>query len=329
MKRSPVILILIIFTFLLSACGSQSSTDMQVAVAVALTQTAAVPAQLPAATLPEASQTPSSGILQGKVHLVSPPTPAMVVYAYDPNSNLWASTETAATDDEAPFTLSVAPGTYMIFAFAADDSMQIAGYPNTDGTDLGLVTVTAGQTAAGINLRPPDQMQCGSMWGVPPSPDGRFASVSASEECLAAYANGPYQPISTDLCQMLEQTAQETLGVPFNLNANVPFTDIATGEKGSACQLSAITTGDKINTQHGVVDDLKNAFAGWEEDQAYAANGPTGSAIGLRRDMALMLLASHWDTVEGVTCPSDEPIGGCDLTPAQKEYFITITVAMK
>ncbi|MCJ7531617.1 MAG: hypothetical protein MUO64_11380, partial [Anaerolineales bacterium] len=141
-----------------------------------------VPPPITAATV-----SAKSGSITGRVHLVSPPTPRMVVYAVDQTTGLWAFTETAATDSEASFSLVVPPGSYQVFAFSDIDGY--AGY-TLDERTLAIVSVAANQTVSDIIVRPPSQSECGSMFGVPASPDGRFAAIAGpSADCLAAILN--------------------------------------------------------------------------------------------------------------------------------------------
>lgn len=332
MKYKFAFVFAIALVLLLSACGANTSNEFDVAVSVSLTQTADTPATVqPSETAIEAENIQEApATINGTVHLASPPTPSMIVYALDPETGEWATMQTDATDGEAPFELSVSPGTYIIFAFAADDSAAYAGFPSGDELDLGTIEVAAGQIFEDISVRPPSQADCGLLWGVPPSPDGRFAGFMASDACLNMnWAGGDYVVPSADLCQMLEGVAQETLNVPFELDMMDSFSDNITGESGSGCTMMAQVTGNQLSTQNGVIKDLMNAFIGWEEDPMYMADGPMGSATALRRDMALMILSSSWKPVEGIACPDDQPIAACELTAEQKLYTIKIQIGMK
>ena len=188
MKKIIHIVFILVFAALLTGCGQSSPTpDINVIVAVTLTQTAIAPQQT--AVPPRAAPPAASAVISGKVHLMAPPTPHMTVYALDPKTGLWASTETAATNEEAPFTLKVPPGSYQVVAFM--DNNGFVGY-SADGGGLTLVPVAANQTVTGINVGPPSQNECGSMYGVPASPDNRFKAVPGpSSDCLAtAQASG-------------------------------------------------------------------------------------------------------------------------------------------
>lgn len=131
-----------------------------------------------------------TGTITGRVHLVAPPTPRMVVYAVDQTTGAWAFTETQATDSEATFSIVVPPGTYVVYG-------EGAGY-SLDSLALTPVTVTANQTISDIVVGPPSQFECGSMMGYPAEPDGSFAAIPGpSAECITtsqASGNGSTLP---------------------------------------------------------------------------------------------------------------------------------------
>ena len=331
MKFKPLLVLITFLAILLSACGTNASNKSDVNTAISLTQTAAA---LPLEQTLGENTTEAMGqnepaILKGSIDLFSFFTPSVIVYAMNPDNGEWTSVEAITVDSSAAFELSVPAGRYIIYAFSEDGSIYL-GYPNTDDSDLALVEVSPAEVIDLINIRPPRQWNCGVMWGVPDAPDGRFAGYMASESCIVSnWADGPYMVPSSDLCQMLEGIAQETLEIPFVMNMNDSFTDYIGGETGGGCTILAQVTGDQLTSQNNVIESLKNAFMGWEEDINYMADGPTGSATALRRDMALMLLNSNWEPVAGVSCPDDQPISACELTPAEKLYTVEIQIGMK
>jgi hypothetical protein len=286
----------------------------------------------PTTTSNTGATTPAeSGTITGMVHLMAPPTPPMMVYAVDQVTGLWASTEITATNGEASYTLVVPPGDYQVFAFSDDATPpSIAGYASPDETTLATVTVTQGQTVTDIIVRPPSQSECGSQWGVPSSPDGRFASVSPSANCLATQvAKLSYEPVSPDVCQTLQEMAAQAISVTFTMNPSAPFTDSISGGTGQGCVLTATGTGANFPEPGKVTTDLVNGFVGWTEQPTYQASGPTGEATAMTRDMGLMLISAEWTPTPDAKCPADQPISACDLKPEQKLYTIQIQVAQK
>jgi hypothetical protein len=116
----------------------------------------------------------------------------MFVYAVDQATGTWAFTETEATNGEAPFSITVPPGTYVVYG-------QGVGY-SKDYSTLTPVTVAANQTVSDIIVGPPSQFECGSTMGYPAAPDGRFAAIPGpSAACIAALtpAANNSQPAST------------------------------------------------------------------------------------------------------------------------------------
>lgn len=144
----------------------------------------------------------------------------------------------------------------------------------------------------------------------------------------AAAAAEAYEPVSADVCRMLQETASQALSVDFNLEESAPFEDVLAGESGLGCRLIASGDGNQFSGLQAVMDTLMGSVgAGWDEQMAYEADGPTGTSRAMARDMALMILAVNWAPAEGVACPNDQPISECSLTPEQKIYTVEIDVA--
>jgi len=138
-----------------------------------------------------------------------------------------------------------------------------------------------------------------------------------------------YEPLPQSVCQEMQAVAAEALGVAVERADSVPFLDPLAREAGQGCRLTAGGTGETFSDPQSVVNTLEGSVGlGWTPQPAYQADGPTGRAIGLVRDMALMLIQAGWMPAEGVECPADQPITACDLTPAQRVYAIQVDVAM-
>lgn len=137
-----------------------------------------------------------------------------------------------------------------------------------------------------------------------------------------------YIPLPTDACQTIQADAEKALSVTFTLT-EAPFLDSINQEGGNGCQLTANGTGTNFSDPMAVVDALKAAFGGWEENMQYAAGGPTGAGIGLTRDDALLLISADWTPDPAANCPNDQPISACKLTPEQQLYTVTVQAAMK
>jgi hypothetical protein len=188
MRKTLFSFLLIALMVSLAACGGASKED-QIAVVVALTQTAAASSAAQPAT--PAVPAAELGHIVGTAHGMAPPTPAMTIYAIEVSTNEWASVQTAESQGEVSFTFDVKPGVYVVFS-----SLGL-GYPSEDGWSLGLVNVASGQTVSGITVAPPSQSDCGAMFGVPASPDGLYPAIPGpTEECMITVMAGGQVPIS-------------------------------------------------------------------------------------------------------------------------------------
>ena len=234
----------------------------------------------------------------GRVHLLSPNTPRMVVYALDPATNLWASTETAAADGEAPFSLQVAPGSYEVFAFSADTPAS-AGHEAATGWGLAQVTVAAGQTVADIVVRPPSQSECGSMFGLPAAPDGRFAAIPGPEaKCMARYARPP-------------------------LATNATRVQFAAG--ATSAQLTGAVTVGKINSyvlRINAQQSLKLKLTATLNNQPV----PGAALAMLLRGADGMMIFDAWDTAPLVPDSAAVPTTFDSPLPATQDYYIDVAL---
>lgn len=137
-----------------------------------------------------------------------------------------------------------------------------------------------------------------------------------------------YEPIDKSVCQLLQQEAATALNKDVYLESYAPFLDAVGREAGQGCRLTAYGTGADFSDPAGVVGTLINTIgAGWNQAQNYSADGVTGSAAGLYRDMGLMLIKASWKPEMGVVCPADQPLDACGLTPEQKNYTVEIDLA--
>ena len=137
-----------------------------------------------------------------------------------------------------------------------------------------------------------------------------------------------YELIPDSLCEDLRGVASEALGADFVAQTRAPFMDVIGGEAGQGCRLTAGGTGTQFNNPADVVALLSNSVGlGWNPVTGYEADGPTGSAVGMARDMGLMLISTNWQPEMGVVCPDDKPISDCGLTPEQQVYLVQVDIA--
>ena len=137
-----------------------------------------------------------------------------------------------------------------------------------------------------------------------------------------------YEPIDANLCADLARTASDALGLQFTYEEVAPFMDVIDGEAGQGCHISPGVNSPAFADSVGIVNALVNSVGlGWTESITHHANGPSGAATGLYRDMGLMLIEASWKPAMGVVCPTDQPIDACGLTDDQKSYSVEIDVA--
>lgn len=313
-------IISIIITLLITACQPGENVDKnQVAVVVALTQTAAAIEEVPSA--------PEFGTISGSVHLQAPPTPALTVYALDESTGEWFSVDTPESELAASFTLEVKPGSYMLFAFPPG-----LGY-SLNGFGLTPVTVTAGQEISDIRISPPSQSECGSTFGIPASPDGRYAEIPGpSTECLAGDVPA-YVPLDPTTCTELSEAISSRLGLPVEVETPVEFEDFVTQKSGSGCQMTFLATGQTakdLNYLNIPADTVLDEF-GWKENQAYAAGGAGGFATAYQKNGSLCLLYVSVGPLDENICPPDQPFFECmnSLTPEQRKYTLVLNCAQE
>ena len=137
-----------------------------------------------------------------------------------------------------------------------------------------------------------------------------------------------YQPLAEAECNDLRDAFASALGVEATLST-ADFGDFVTGQSGTGCLVTATGTGENFSSFLAVAGQLREMLTerGWVVDMAYLADGPTGTATGLRLGQKLALLSVGWQPSADANCPADKIITECDLTPAQQVYTITLNSA--
>lgn len=153
-----------------------------------------------------------------------------------------------------------------------------------------------------------------------------LANQSTTSSSQVAKAS-PYIPPPIEMCQMLQMDAAKATKANFTLSKAL-FTDYVTGQKGRGCLMVAKGTGAQFGNPATVINALKTAFIGWDENVRYQADGPTGKATAFMRDSALLLASVEWNPAPSAKCPADRPISDCRLSPQQMLYTIKLQVAM-
>ena len=159
--------------------------------------------------------------------------------------------------------------------------------------------------------------------------DGAGANAQAG----AAGAAGGYTPIADAECTEVQKELTQGLGVDVSRNtAPVAFQDLS-GGAGQSCQLIINATGAQFPNMVDAGQRIAGALTpnGWTLDPQYAADSPTGTLHGLRRNNQLAVYNVQWAPAAGITCPADQPIATCaqSLTPDQMTYTITVDLAQQ
>lgn len=135
---------------------------------------------------------------------------------------------------------------------------------------------------------------------------------------------------ATEACSSLEPAVFKALGVEVTV-AEAPFKDPLSDETGVCCELSAQDTGIYFESLDVVMEalDLVLTSHGWQPDEKYVADGPTGTARGYRLDDQLCIATVQWEPTADADCPDDVPIADCDLEPEQMLYTVSLQIVQK
>jgi hypothetical protein len=162
----------------------------------------------------------------------------------------------------------------------------------------------------------------------PPTPEAS-APEAPTAPAAPQSAAGTYRPLAAEECEALRAAIESTLSVEATLEEEAPFVEYIGGQEGTGCQITVTGTGEDFTNFVDVARQLEAMLTeqGWTQDMAFVADGPTGTAMGLRMDNKLALLSVGWDPSEDADCPDDQPISACELAPEQQLYTITLNVA--
>jgi putative hemolysin len=283
--------------FLLSGCGGKASEPTAIPTPVPPTATQVIQAT-PEAPTQEGAQSEAteaaSGFITGQVHGQSPPTPPMVVYAVDIATGAWTFTETQHTDGAAPFTLEVPAGTYRVFAFS--ETGPSLGYASEDGWSLGTVTVAAGQTVSDIMVRPPSQSECGSMFGLPASPDGRFEAVPGpSAECRAALmATATAEAEGQEVIQSTQPAT--IIELPDGTRCSFAGTGATLAFKGKRLNYTCEVEGQEV----GLLGELQPGEGVWTVEKAVIGHNDSGFTLKALEQVDMII--ARIELADGTQC---------------------------
>lgn len=307
----------ILICLFLAACAPQQDAGKDIAIAVALTQTAVVPQ----APVEQPANTPA---------VASPAPDSTARIEFQPNTDTWYTNG------------DLEPGAVQQFALAGLAGQQVTIWlsttPASEGANLYAALNITGADGQSFSFSPEPY------WStvLPATQDYRVEVRSLAQQAITYQIVVKKSPTTIDpaqgamydlfpdsVCQELRTVASEALGVAFTAQTRAPFFDALGGEAGQGCHLGVGGNGTQFNSPQDVLTILAGSVgAGWTEQPAYQADGPTGASKALARDMALMLISANWQPEIGAPCPVDRPISECSLTPEQKIYTIDIDIAI-
>jgi hypothetical protein len=256
----------------------------------------------------------------------NPATPTRV--EFQANSTSWSTSGDLKAGQSSAFVLYALKGQTMTVTADINPSSGAYFYVRTAGGIILLPRSTTTWSGAlpdsqdyvvGVDNLSQEGIHYTLIISIPPA--GNASSTSSKKTV--------YSPVSASVCQTLQEQAANAISASFTLQASASFTDPLSQEKGTGCTLTATGTGVQFSEPSQITAALVKSFVGWNEQTSYQASGASGDATGMTRDMGLLLITAQWSPAPGVSCPSDRPIGECNLQPEQKIYVITIQAAQK
>jgi hypothetical protein len=147
-------------------------------------------------------------------------------------------------------------------------------------------------------------------------------STEATSDTLESVAVEALDPAE---CEAIQTAVAERLGVEFQM-AEMPFNSEIASRQGTACALTALGTGEDFGNFLDVAQTLRDVLEaeGWSENQAYLADGPTGTAFGYEKDGQFAIGHVDWMPSEDAECPDDQPISACELEPSQQIFTVML-----
>ncbi|MFN8466038.1 MAG: hypothetical protein U0X20_10825 [Caldilineaceae bacterium] len=196
-----------------------------------------------------------------------------------------------------------------------------AGSPQNSGT----VTGTQGSVGTASAVTGTNGTQAAAAQS---STAGAAAGAQA-----APGAAGGYTPIDDAACTEVQNQLTQALGIDVSRStAPAAFQDL-NGGTGQSCQLTIAATGAQFPNMVDAGQRIAGALtsSGWTLDPQYAADSPTGTMHGLRRNNQLAVYNVQWAPAAGIICPADQPIAICaeSLKPEQMVYTITVDLAQQ
>lgn len=156
-----------------------------------------------------------------------------------------------------------------------------------------------------------------------------MVGCGAGDETSSTVSSDLYVVPTGDVCERILDFTQEAFpDLAFRLAHEVPFADWTSGDAGAGCQILGRAQGEQIKDAFEALEHLlREVGQGFTEIPSSRADGPTGSAVTLYRDMTLLQMGVEWEPFPDDLCAPDEPLGACALTADQKRYTLTLSAA--
>ncbi len=311
MKHGVGLIWLVISGLILSACSTSTGREPERATVLPVITNAPIATQPPAAEpsvtpLPAAAEAPQIEFQEGQA--------------------TWYTNGDLEAEAAQVFMLPGLAGQQVTFWLSTSGSEDLSAALNVIDPSGNLLSTTPEVYWSSVLLSTGDYTI--EVRSLSQSPIVFQISVERSLATIDPALGAMYDLIPDSLCEDLRGVASEALGVEFFAQVRAPFFDGIGGEAGQGCRLTVMGTGTQFTNPSDVVRILSETVGlGWNPVTGYEADGPTGSAVGLARDMGLMLISANWQPEMGVVCPEEKPISDCGLTPEQQIYLIQIDIA--
>lgn len=139
------------------------------------------------------------------------------------------------------------------------------------------------------------------------------------------------QPLPVEVCDGQAQAMAHFLDVLEVTQSEVSLSDPVTGASGTGCQGTVTGTGAQFESPTAAANTLGGMLAdqGWTQDAMLAADSPTGTSMGYRKNDQVCLVSAMWDPDVSANCPADQPVSACKVTPEQQLYTITLNCGVE
>lgn len=109
------------------------------------------------------------------------------------------------------------------------------------------------------------------------------------------------------------------------------FVDTISGDSGWGQAIITEGTGNDFASPATTAQILATILEGkgYQEDMAYAADGPTGTQRGFTKGKGLAMIDVNWKPAEDVVIDPNQPIEAQDIAPEEMMYSVKVLLATK